>query len=660
MAKASIHILALLGIAAVHATSKGLPERRDFARAQTPPMGWNSYNHYSCSPNQEIMKSNAQALVDLGLAGYHYVTTDCGWTLPDRTKEGKLTWNPDRFPDGLPALGKFIHGLGLRFGVYSDAGVKMCMIGSLDHEATDAETFAAWEADLLKYDNCFSSADKNFPETDFAPSQPPRVRFEAMRKALDATGRDIIYSICEWGVDFPSAWAPSLGQSWRITNDIQPNWSSIWRILNQFVPSASFAGPGRWPDLDMLEVGNEIFTEAEEQTHFSLWAIAKSPLFIGGRLKDGSGEISKSSLAILSNERVIYFNQDSLGKAANLMRRYTMAGLDVWAGPLSGGRTVAALINWNNEAVDATLNLPDVGLQSAGTVFDVWANKPVKDVKTSYSARVAAHGTLLLELGDTAPAGTYSAALFGSTKGDSIVFSGIYGLTDSAEYTVEIHTDGGAPAPAFTITTSAKAGPGKGGPGKGGPGKGGPEVQHVTLKAANDNTITISPAAKILSITVTPPAGTFYPSTDFTPSGGAKHFPCDPGLCAPVGAKIVDVSSSSSATISIPAANSPDVGSRYVEITYINNEVALPTGTNSRSLTIAVNGAEPVRLEVPLSGRSSELYSPIHGWGDSAVLGMLVPGFKGGPGKDEIVVSNVGGEAGVQRLGPDLVGLKVF
>lgn len=223
----------------------------------------------------------------------------------------------------------------------------------------------------------------------------------------------MLLSICEWGVDFPSDWAPSLGNTWRITNDIIPDYRSIYRQVNQFVPSASFAGPGQWPDLDMLEVGNNVFTEPEEQTHFSLWAIAKSPLILGAPLKDPYASTSASSLAIMSNPTVIGFNQDSLGKAANLTRRYTEEGLDVWAGPLSDGRVVAAFVNWNNQTVsNAELALPDFGVQSAGEMYDVWNNITVQNVKTSYSSDIPAHGVLLLQLGDTTAAGTYPASLF--------------------------------------------------------------------------------------------------------------------------------------------------------------------------------------------------------------------------------------------------------
>ena len=267
-------------------------------------------------------------------------------------------------------------------------------------------------------DNCYSDAATGYPDVDYTPSTSPSLRYDNMTKAIKRTGREILLAICDWGVDFPSGWAPYLGNTWRITNDIIPEFKTVYRQVNQFVPSASFAGPGQWPDLDMLEVGNDVFTEAEEQTHFSLWAIAKSPLVMGAPLKDAYTSIDSSSLAILLNPTAISFNQDSLGKAANLTRRYTEEGYDVWAGPLSDDRTVAALVNWDDSPrTNATISFPDFGVQSAATVFDVWNNITQSDVKTTYSTTIPAHGILLLELSNTTAAGTYSAELYATMSG---------------------------------------------------------------------------------------------------------------------------------------------------------------------------------------------------------------------------------------------------
>lgn len=229
--------------------------------------------------------------------------------------------------------------------------------------------------------------------------------------------RPVLFQICEWGVDFPALWAPSLGQTWRIGNDIIPAWRAIFRTLNQAVPNTAFAGPHQWPDLDMLEIGTDVLTTAEEQTHFSMWAILKSPLTIGGALKDEVTSISEASLGVLRNKDVIGFNQDALGVSAKLRRRWSDEEYEVWSGPLENGRMVAALINWADEDRELTLDLPVVGVQFAGMVKDVWAGKVVENVRTGYTSTVSAHGVMLLELSNTIQAGVYSADIFATKKG---------------------------------------------------------------------------------------------------------------------------------------------------------------------------------------------------------------------------------------------------
>ena len=565
-------------------------------------------------------------------------------------------------------MGSFIHGLGLKFGVYSDGGIQMCMTGgvnqtgSLFHEQTDADTFSAWGADLLKYDNCYSDAAAGYPDAEYTPDVSPEPRMANMSAAVNATGREILFQICEWGVDFPSAWAPPIGNTWRVTNDIIPAWRTVFRILNQIVPQTSYAGPGHWLDLDMLEIGNGVMSESEEQTHFSLWAIAKSPLVIGAALKDTFTSINSASLAIYKNTDVIGYNKDSLGVAANLTRRYSEAGLDVWAGPLSNGRTVAAMINWNNETAEATLNLPDIGLQSAGSIKSVWDNTLAANVLTSYTNTIAGHGTMLLELNDTTPAGSYAADRYGVMSGNSTVFSDVYGVTSSSAYTLTINFANEInPQDNITVSTSASQ-----------------KLVTVSvngdktiasasipLEASNNNTVSIHSASTVSSIRIVAPAGTFYPATSFEVSGSAIHVTCTAGLCAPVGSKIGDISSNGTASISIPRNPSTvPAGLRFVELTYINNDVALSTswttGTNSRNITVQVNDGAPVRLEVPLSGNSSELYGPMKGWGDPATLGILVDGWGIGDGNDTIIVGNVNGDAGVQPYGADFVGFRLL
>ncbi|KAF7171095.1 hypothetical protein CNMCM5623_003551 [Aspergillus felis] len=628
-----------------------LHPRIDNGLAKTPQMGWNTYNHYSCSPNEAIVRSNAKALVDLGLSalGYRYVTTDCGWSVADRLPNGTLTWNETLFPSGFPAMGRYLHGLGLLFGVYEDSGIKMCgtdHAGSLYHEGQDAQTFAEWGADALKYDNCYSDNATNYPNVNYEPSTSPSPRYQIMSSALSRVGRPILFQICEWGIDFPALWAPALGNSWRIGNDIIPAWRTIFRTLNQAVPNTDFAGPGHWPDLDMLFVGNGVFSVPEEQTHFSLWAILKSPLTIGAALKDDVTSINQASLEVLKQKDVIGFNQDSLGVSASLKRRWSDEGYEVWSGPLSGNRTVVAVINWRNESRDLTLDLSDVGLQYAQVVRNIWGNTVASDVRTSYTATVAGHGTMLLELQGTVQSGLYPANVFAnSTGGQKTTFQSVYAATTSANYmlaisfsrpsteTVTITTSSGQ-----TVSTSGKS-------------------TQIALTAGS-NTITIQHTTPIESIQITPPTGTYYANTVFNVTGSAQHTTCGSG-CSPVGSKIGYLSPNSNAYTSIPATTP---GSKYLAIDYINNDVAFSStwgwGSNSRNLTVSVNDGAPVRLEVPLSGRHSELYSPGKGWWDTATLGVLTSGWK--KGQNKVVFGNEGGQNGFQTYAADFVGVRVW
>lgn len=315
--------------------------------------------------------------------------------------------------------------------------------------------------------------------------------------------------------------------------------------MNQFPPSASYAAPGQWQVLDMMEVGNGFLTEAEEQTHFTLWAIAKSPLTIGCALNDTRTSISDSSLAILKNTDVITLNQDSLGTAANLTRRYTEEGLDVRAGPLSDGRTVVAMVNWNNDTVHGTFNLPDAGLQSAAMVKDVWNKRTMTDVVTSYSAAISAHGTLLLELSKTMPAGTYSADVDDKSQEGQTIFENVYGLTDGDAYTLTVNLDSSDSANEIVVYTSASS------VGQHVKISDGTASATIALRAGNNNFITLTHAGTISSIHVSPPEGTFYPSTSFTLPGTAKRMDCTPGLFSPVGSKIQSLTAAGSASLSI-------------------------------------------------------------------------------------------------------------
>ncbi|KZV93489.1 glycoside hydrolase [Exidia glandulosa HHB12029] len=336
-------------------------------QAVTPRMGWNPYNAFSCDTTEAQYHTQTDALVSSGLAalGYTYMITDCGWQGTKRAADGSFTWDTMRLPAGMPNLASYVHARGLKFGVYSDAGYFSCdnrngqagWMGSLNHEAQDAATFAAWGADYLKYDNCFSDSPTTF--VNHNPSIDLRPHFTAMRDALAKVNRSIVYGLCEWGVQDPARWAAPVGNSWRMSDDISASWSSVLRIINELVPITGFAGPGGWNDMDLLEVGQSALTLAEQQTHFAFWAAAKSPLLISTDLT----KLSAGSMAILNNTRIIALNQDVLGKSIAFKRRYT-DDHDVWAGPLADGSTVALIINWQNARRSVTFNLADVGFTS--------------------------------------------------------------------------------------------------------------------------------------------------------------------------------------------------------------------------------------------------------------------------------------------------------
>ncbi|WOL09837.1 alpha-galactosidase 1 [Canna indica] len=316
----------------------------------TPPMGWNSWNHFFCQINETIIKEAADALVSTGLSevGYKYVNIDDCWAEYDRDAEGYLVPNKVTFPSGIKALADYVHSKGLKLGIYSDAGYRTCstqMPGSLGYEQKDAQTFASWGIDYLKYDNCNNGDLK------------PMERYPEMTRALMSTGRPIFVSLCEWGDMHPALWGDRLGNSWRTTNDIQDTWESMISRADQNEAYAVYARPGGWNDPDMLEVGNGGMTTDEYIVHFSIWAISKAPLLVGCDVR----KMANDTLTILSNKEVIAINQDPLGVQAKKVR---MEGdVEIWAGPLSGYRTVVVLLNRSlNNTYPITAEWDDLGI----------------------------------------------------------------------------------------------------------------------------------------------------------------------------------------------------------------------------------------------------------------------------------------------------------
>ncbi|OIJ95998.1 alpha-galactosidase [Streptomyces colonosanans] len=357
--------------------------------ALTPPMGFNNWNSTHCRAefNESMVKGIADLFVEKGLkdAGYQYVNLDDCWARPSRGADGKLVPDPARFPNGIKTVADYVHSKGLKLGIYTSAGTKTCnpagFPGALGHEYSDARQFADWGVDYLKYDNC------NNQGVD------AKLRYTTMRDALKATGRPIVYSICEWGQNKPWEWASDLGQLWRTTGDISDTWGSMLSILKQNLPLAPYAGPGHWNDPDMLEVGNGGMTDAEYRTHFSMWSVMAAPLLIGSDLR----KASPATFDILGNKEVIAVDQDPLGRQGAVVS--SEGGRWVVAKEMADGSRAVALFNETNSAQRITTTAAAVGLPqaSAYTLRDLWRHTSYNTAGT-ISATVPAHGTLLVRV----------------------------------------------------------------------------------------------------------------------------------------------------------------------------------------------------------------------------------------------------------------------
>ncbi|MFK4148734.1 NPCBM/NEW2 domain-containing protein [Streptomyces sp. NPDC004065] len=357
--------------------------------ALTPPMGFNNWNSTHCRAefNASMVKAIADLFVEKGLkdAGYHYVNLDDCWALPRRDAEGRLVPDPARFPDGIRAVADYVHAKGLKLGIYTSAGTKTCdgagFPGALGHEYEDARQFADWGVDYLKYDNC------NNQGVD------ARLRYTTMRDALRATGRPIVYSICEWGQNKPWEWASGVGHLWRTTGDISDNWGSMLSILKKNLPLAPYAGPGHWNDPDMLEVGNGGMTDTEYRTHFSMWSVMAAPLLIGSDLRTAS----PATLDILGNKEVVAVDQDPLGAQGAVVS--SEGGRWVVAKEMKDGSRAVALFNETGQPQRIATTARAVGLPPAPayTLRDLWRHTGSHTAGT-ISATVPAHGTVLVRV----------------------------------------------------------------------------------------------------------------------------------------------------------------------------------------------------------------------------------------------------------------------
>ncbi len=364
--------------------------------AATPPMGWNSWNHFAEKVNDAVVRAAADALVSSGMrdAGYVYVNIDDTWE-GKRDEKGFINSN-EKFPD-MKALADYVHSKGLKLGIYSSPGPKTCagFEGSYGHEEQDAQTYAAWGIDYLKYDMCSLGEilAKNGGKAEFR--QGMLDAYKKMHAALLKTGRPIVFSLCQYGLYKVWQWGPEVGGNlWRTTGDINDNYARMAEIGFGQAGLAKYAAPGHWNDPDMLEVGNGGMKPEEYRTHMSLWAILAAPLLAGNDLS----KMTPETVAILTNREVIAIDQDKAGKQGD---RFWAEGPDeIWVKPLTDGSKAVALFNrldeWAGPAM-MKVNFHDLGFTGPVKVRDVWNGKDLGSLE-KYEVEIPAHGVVLLRV----------------------------------------------------------------------------------------------------------------------------------------------------------------------------------------------------------------------------------------------------------------------
>ncbi|KAF1350691.1 alpha-galactosidase/alpha-n-acetylgalactosaminidase [Delphinella strobiligena] len=373
--------------------------------AVTPQMGWNTWNTFACDVDEDLLLSTARTLVDLGFrdAGYHYLVLDDCWS-DGRTANGTLQPDATKFPNGMKYIADHIHTLGMGFGMYSDAGAYTCGMyaGSLGHETTDAKTFASWGVDYLKYDNCYNQGQSGTPQITYG-------RYKTMSDALNATGRPILYSMCNWGEDGPWNWAQTMANSWRMSGDIYDSFNtpdircpctdaydcllpgyhcSVMNILNKQAAFPSKSQPGAWSDLDMLEIGNGRMNDDEYKLHMTMWAATKSPLIIGADVRS----LDANAYSIYTNPAVLAISQDPTGSSIVRHWRYFVdpddngqGEISMWSGTLSQGDYILVLLNAANSSMSMNATLADIFIDNGGAksteaqqswdLYDIWGNR---------------------------------------------------------------------------------------------------------------------------------------------------------------------------------------------------------------------------------------------------------------------------------------------
>jgi alpha-galactosidase len=367
--------------------------------AQTPPMGWNSWNYFAEKVDDKGVREAADQLIATGMkdAGYIYVNIDDTWE-GQRDVSGVLHSNA-KFPD-MKALADYVHSKGLKIGIYSSPGPRTCAgyEGSLGHETQDAQLYAEWGIDYLKYDLCSFNSDvmqKQAPKDKAAQMRLMVTAYAKMDKALKGTGRPIVFSLCQYGWDAVWEWAPTVGGNlWRTTDDIRPEWDRIYAIVSQQAGLEKYAGPGHWNDPDMLEVGNGKLTLAENRSHFSLWAMLAAPLLAGNDLPNMKTDIK----SILTNRDVIAIDQDRLGRQGT--RAYSEGEVDVWVRHLAGGALAIAVVNAGDNRYSTHpfhLSLAKLGLHGPQPGKDLWTGKGIT-LSDGQPLELSSHDVLLVRI----------------------------------------------------------------------------------------------------------------------------------------------------------------------------------------------------------------------------------------------------------------------
>ena len=361
--------------------------------ALTPPMGWNSWNKFGCDINENLIMEIADAFVESGMkdAGYEYIVIDDCWQV-SRDENGKIVADPERFPSGIKALADYVHSKGLKFGIYSCAGTETCAgrPGSHGYEEIDANTYAEWGVDYLKYDFC------NATEFD------PQKSYIDMSEALSKTGRPIVFSLCEWGTNRPWAWAKDVGHLWRTTYDIMDCWvcrrdytGMDWvSILDMQVGLEKYAGPGHWNDPDMLEVGNGNMTTNEYVAHFSFWCLLAAPLIAGNDLRD----MDEATQEILLNSDAIAINQDKAGIQGSKV--YDDSDYEIWGKQLANDDLAVIFFNRGWKKAEFPTLWEKLGIEENMKIYDIWKHKEVGTTDEFESITIDMHSVFFYRLSE--------------------------------------------------------------------------------------------------------------------------------------------------------------------------------------------------------------------------------------------------------------------